>query len=168
MSQILAATRHVLRLRSYCLGFLLGTPMVFFLLVTIPVVAIPFNTYLFQLKIFFFRDYLLLVILSILVSLFLTMQVRSIALNRIARQRTDVVAHGFLGTAGAIIGSIFGTAACASCVAALLGFLGFGTVLFLLQFRWLITLFAVGLMFVSLYLSARRLNGLCEACKVSA
>lgn len=167
MHQILLAAKRVLRDAGYRTGFLLGIPSVFFLLVSIPVLAIPYNSVGFQLKIFSARDWFLLIVLSVLFSLAAVMQVRSIALNRIARQRTDVVRNGIFGAAGTAIASIFGAASCASCVAAILGFLGFGTVLFLLQFRWMITIAAIGLMLVSLYFTSRKLNGLCTACDVA-
>lgn len=166
MHQILLAARRVLRYSGYRAGFLLGIPAAFCLLVIIPVLTIPYNTIAFQLKIYSARDWLLMVILSILFSLSVVMLVRSIALNRIARQRTSVVRNGIAGTAGTIIASIFATASCASCVVAILGFLGFGTVLFLLQFRWIITVAAIGLILISLYFTSRKLNGLCEACNV--
>ena len=164
MNQIFTASRQVLSKRLYLFGFLVLIPIAFLIFVLIPVKTIPGNSLDFQLGIFTERDYIILGILSILVSLFLTMQ---IFIFRNALSTKDrVTSLGSSGAGGyvAAVGSLFATAACGSCLFALFGFLGFSTLIFLLEHQWYILGGAIILLLIALYFASRKINGICGTC----
>ncbi|MBI2671420.1 hypothetical protein HYX16_00640 [Candidatus Woesearchaeota archaeon] len=70
-----------------------------------------------------------------------------------------------VGGGSAVVAALFGTASCASCLVAVLGFLGIGTVFFLVEYQWFIVGLAILIMLVSLYLTSLKLNGVCNSCK---
>lgn len=137
--------------------------LVFFtLFVLIPVWAVPGNSLSTQLGIFTIFDYVVLTLLSSLSSLFITMQVY------VMRQRrklggTGAVAAGSLGT---LFAGIAGTAFCASCLAPLFAIfgIGFGGVVFALEYRWYFVVAIILLMLMAIYLTARKINKVCNSC----
>lgn len=70
-----------------------------------------------------------------------------------------------VGGGSAVIAALFGTASCSSYLAGVFGFLGIGTVFFLVEYQWLIVGIAILIMLVSLYFTSLKLNGVCESCK---
>lgn len=163
---IFIASRQVLSKKLYLFGFFILIPFTFFLFVMIPVWTIPGNALDFQLGIFSERDYILLVVLSLLTSLFLIMQIFVFKNSFTAKDRTSSLIRGGIGGYTAVIGSVFATAACSSCLFALFGFLGFGTLFFLLEHQWYILSGAIMLLLISLYFASKKVNGICDTCKV--
>lgn len=164
ISCLTTAGRIVLSEKKYFVGFISLAFLFFSLLVYIPIRSIPGNTLKFQLALMGVKDYALLVILSLLTSLSLVMSFYALRLKVTAREGASLVSRGGIGSFSGVVASIFGTATCASCVASIFGFLGFGGVLFLLKYRNLVVVFAIVLLLVSLYFTAKRLLGVCEAC----
>lgn len=160
MKQITSATRTILTKRNYLLLFLAGIPTVFAVFVFIPVKTIPGNDLFFQLSIFTLRDWTLMFALSFLTSLLIIMNIY------IFRQRRAIAEAGKAGAGGlsSMVGAVFGTAACSSCVAALFGFLGLPAVLFLIEARLYIVVGAIGLILLSLYFAAKKIVLACENC----
>ncbi len=72
---ILAASKQVLKNKSYLVGFSTLIIMFFILFIILPVLLIPANSLKFQLSIFTLKDYILLGFLSTLSSLLITMQI---------------------------------------------------------------------------------------------
>lgn len=166
MKQILSANKIVLSKKQYLLGFLVFIPLVFLFFVYIPVKTIPGNSLDFQLSIFTTRDYVLTTIFSILLSLFLMMQIFVI---RNAMDRKNIltsVTTGGVGGYVATVGAIFGTAACSSCLFVILGFLGASTVFTLLSYQWYIVSGAILALLVSIYFLSKNVNGICESCRI--
>lgn len=136
--------------------------LMFALFVLIPVWAVSGNTIAYQLKIFTARDYAVLVLLSGLSSLFITMQIFVMKLRK--------KVAGFGGTVGGGLGALFagiaGTAFCASCLAPLFAFfgIGFGGVVFVLDYRWYFVVGITALMLIAIYLMARKINKVCTSC----
>lgn len=157
---ILTASKNVLSSRNYLIYFIVLAIAIFSLFVAIPTFLIPANSFSFQLKVFTARDYTLLSILSILTSLLIVMQV-------FTYKQAKICSAGNIATSGgsAIVAALVGTASCASCLAAAFGFLGLGTVFFLVKYQWLVVSVAIILMLISLYVTSLKLNGVCDSCK---
>lgn len=166
MRQIFIASRQVLSQKLYLLGFFILIPFTFFLFVIIPVYTIPGNSLNFQLGLFTERDCFLLVILSILVSLFITMQIFIFKNAISAKDKATSLIKGGVGGYAAVTGSVFATAACSSCLFALFGFLGFSTLIFLLERQWYIVSVAIILLTVSIYFASKKINGICKSCQI--
>ncbi len=166
MKQIYLAAINVFKERNYFLAFALIAILFFGLFVFIPVVTIPGNDLRFQLSIYSQRDYILMFLLAALVGLNFLFQIYSFK-----KQKEQ---HDFFNSAGQVavsgvsgmFGAIVGTAACASCLAFLFGLIGLGTgsVFFVLNNQTYFLVGAIALMLVSLYFTARKVNGICEKC----
>jgi hypothetical protein len=160
------AVHVVIKDKNYSVVFFSLSLVLFWLFIYIPVRTIPGNDFAFQLSILRPTDIILLVLLSLLTALSLTLHLY-ILRNRISTKRVAVtVGNGIFGSLVGITGSLFATASCAACVMTLLGFLGVGTVFFLLDHRQLIIVFSILLMLVSLHFTARKVLDLCDICKV--
>jgi len=167
MKQTLLAIKTVLSKKWYLFSFLALVPLVFLFFVYIPVRSIPGNSLEFQLGIFSHRDYTTLTIFSLLTSLFLIMQAFIFRNSLNSKDKLVSLGKGGIGGYVAIIGSIFGTASCSSCLAALFGFLGFNTLLFLVERQWYIVSGAIILLLISLYFVSKKINGICDICRVN-
>lgn len=134
----------------------------FALFVLIPVWTVPGNTLTIQLDIFTARDYAVLVLLSFLSSLFISMQIF------VMRERKKIAGASTAvgGVLGALFAGITGTAFCASCLAPLFAVfgIGFGGVIFVLNYRWYFVLAITLFMLVAIYLTARKINKVCTSC----
>lgn len=159
-SHILKASKQVLSSRNYFISFIVLMFVIFSIFVAIPTVSIPANSLSFQLTIFTLKDYTLLTTLSILTSLLIVMQIFTYKQAKICSSRSIATSSG-----SAIVASLFGTASCSACLAAVFGFLGLGTVFFLVKYQWLIVSVAIILMLISLYFTSLKLNGVCDSCK---
>jgi len=124
--------------------------------VTIPVFAIPSNTYALQFSLYTATDYIILSLLALIGALFFLTHIYSFKKSRENRDAKGALSGGVGGVAG-FSASIFGAASCPMCVASLFGFLGFGTVGFLVNNQW--TVFAVSalLVVVSLYFVSKKI-----------
>ncbi|MBI2010674.1 MAG: hypothetical protein HYS89_00310 [Candidatus Colwellbacteria bacterium] len=151
--------REPLKRPNYILLFFGLFLVMFILFVLIPVWAVPGNTLAIQLDIFTSRDYLVLILLSSLPSLFIVMQ--TYVMREIKRIGSASTAIG--GGLGALFAGIAGTAFCASCLAPLFAFfgIGFGGVVFVLSYRWYFIVIITLLMLIAIYLTARKINKIC-------
>lgn len=166
MEQIVLATKAILINKIYLFVFLILVPLVFILFVFLPIWTIPGNNLEFQLKIFTANHYILMIILSTLVSLFVIIQAFIFRNAVNARSKLASVGSGGAGGYVGVFAAVLGTATCASCLAALFGFLGIGSIIFLLNNQLYVISIAIALLFVSLYFSARKVNGVCKSCRI--
>jgi len=134
-------------LKEKLITFLLITIGMFAIFLLIPVISIPGNSIPFQFSIWKVKDYLVLIPMSLLISLLFTMQLYAFKLKKAGK----CVVGGYSG----VVAGVFGTASCASCVAAIFGFLGAGAVFTLIQYQWYVVSIALALVLVSLFLAAR-------------
>ena len=163
-TNLFAACRVVLKNKIYLTGFIATSLVLFWLFVYIPVRTIPGNDFAFQLSILKPNDIFLLIILSLLTALSLTLHIYMLQ-NKISTKRIGVtIGSGIFGSTMGIIGSLFATASCTTCVATLLGFLGVGTVFFLLDHRQFIIAFSILLMLISIHFTVRKVLGICNSC----
>jgi hypothetical protein len=128
----------------------------------IPVWIVLGNTLAIQLDIFTTRDYVVLVLLSSLSSLFITMQAY------VGRQKRKIggVSTATAGGLSALFAGIAGTAFCISCLApffVLFG-IGFGGAVFVFGYRWYFVVAMTIIMLVAIYLTVRKINRVCSSC----
>jgi len=164
MKTIFSTTKTVLQEKQYFSLLILLCPIIFFIFILVPVVTIPGNDFTFQLSIFALKDFVLLSVLAPLISLVVIMQIFIFRRNRNIKENIASAGIGAAGGFSGIIATVFATASCSSCVAVLFGFLGTGAVFFAVDNRWLFVTLAIGLMLVSLYFSAKKINKVCISC----
>lgn len=165
MNRTLASLWGVLRRRGNRLGLVGLSLAAFGLYLFLPVWTIPGNTLRFQLSIFLTRDWVLMGLLAVLTGLLLVLQVDLFRRHKGLRARLAVVGKGGAGSVAGLLAAVLGTAACSSCVAAVLGFLGVGTVLGLIQYRRWVVLGASIVMLVAIHLTLRHAAGRCPDCE---
>jgi hypothetical protein len=168
LEKIYKAIHTVLATRRFFLLCVILAVLIFGFMFFFPIESVPGNDIRLQTSLYGAWDYAALVTLSILSSLVLTMQVyvlREGMDTPAAHVRTTAV--GGVGVASGLVSSLFATASCTLCAGALFSFLGFGTVLFLVEYRWYVVVFSILLLCVSIYLLARRITEGCAVCTVS-
>jgi len=154
--------REPFKKMNYAYLFLASFFVFFALFVFIPVWTVAGNTLATQLEIFTARDYVVLILLSSLSSLFITMQVYVMRQKRKIGGVSTATAGGF----GALFAGIAGTAFCASCLAPLFATfgIGFGGVIFVLEYRFYFVAGITLTMLIAIYLTARKINKVCTSC----
>ncbi len=160
INSIITATKQVLSRRNYFISFIALIVIIIAVFISIPVFLIPANSFLFQITVFTIKDYVLLAVLSVLTSLLIVMQFFSYKQAKLYSSGNTAVSGG-----SAVIAALFGTASCSACLAAIFGFLGIGTVFFLVKYQWFIVGIAILIMLVSLYLTSLKIIGICDTCK---
>lgn len=136
------------------------------MMIAIQVIAVPGNSVGLQTKIFGYQDYLFFSLLATLSSFLIVLQVYILRDSKSrASQAVRNSALGGIGVFSALFSSVLGTATCGVCLTALFGFLGFGTILFLVKNRLYLILASVILLLLSLYFSYKKLNS-CNTCLV--
>lgn len=139
-----------------------GSTLLFLsLFILLPVFLVPGNSLLFQLSIFTFWNYVLMILLSILIGIMISMQVY----NYKTKKSIKISGKGVVGSFAGFIAGMFGTAACSSCIAAIFGFLGIGTVFLLLEYQPYIVTISIALVLLSIYMTSVEINKNCSACK---
>lgn len=159
---IFSAIKQVLRRKGYAITFLALAMTMFFVYILIPVRIIAGNSFTFQLSIFTVQDYITMSILAVLSAVFITLQIYTYRVTK----RIDSVGKGGIGGFGTAFASIIGTATCASCLAPLFGFLGigFGGVIFTIQYRFYFVAGIIGLLLISLYFASKKIIDKCDVC----
>jgi len=154
--------REPFKNKNYISLFLVLFFVFFALFVLIPVWTVPGNTLATQFDIFTARDYAVLILLSSLSSLFIAVQIY------VMRERKEIVGAGTAvgGGLGALFAGIAGTAFCASCLAPLFAVfgIGFGGVVFVLNYRLYFVVAITLLILIAIYLTARKIHKVCISC----
>lgn len=147
---------------NYAILFAILALGMFALFTIIPVWTVAGNTLAIQLEIFTLRDYATLILLSGLSALFITMQIYVMR----SRKKVEGVGRAVGGGLGTLFAGIAGTAFCASCLAPLFAFfgIGFGGVIFVLNYRWYFVVGITLLMLIAIYLTARKISRVCVSC----
>jgi hypothetical protein len=152
------ASKEVLSKKNYVIGFIITMLVVLSILIIIPVFLIPANTISFQLTVYTLSNYFLLIFLSLLISLVLISNVYIYKKNRKILSGNVAISGG-----SAFMAAIFGTATCASCIAAVFGFLGTGTIFLLVENQLWIAGLASLIMLTSLYFTSLKFCGGCKS-----
>ncbi len=161
IKRIYIASKEVLRKKGYGLIFISVAIIFFGILFFLPVFAIPGNDIKFQGNVFTINDYLIMIFLSLTIGLLISMQVYNFKMKRSAK----VAGKGILGGFSGFVVGIFGTASCASCIAVVFGFLGAGTIFFLVENQGPVVFISSLLMITSIYLTSKNILNGCEECK---
>ena len=159
---IFSATKVILREKMYRILFFPLSLAFFVFFVAIPTITIPSNTFLFQLTLYTPVNYITLGLLALLGSLFILM---TVYIYRQSSERLSTLTKSGIGSISGTLASIFGVASCPMCVASLFGFLGLGTVGFLVRYQWWVFFIALAFMLFSLYFTSRKVIGICDNCK---
>lgn len=159
---LLLGIREPFKNKNYTSLFLALFFVFFGFFVLIPVWTVSGNTLATQFDIFTARDYAVLVLLSSLSSLFITMQICVMRRKRKVKDIGTATAGGL----GALFAGIAGTAFCASCLAPLFALfgIGFGGVIFVLEYRFYFVAGITLFMLIALYLTARKISRVCTVC----
>ena len=155
----------VIRDRNYTIFLFIVWLVLFGLMFYLPVRTVPGNTLAFQAVIFGFKDYLFLGVASFLSAFIITIQVKIFRQRRSDRTMVGNAALGSAGFLSGIVSSVFGTATCSLCVAALFGFLGANSVIFLVNNKIYVVFGSLALLGLSTFLSLKKLNNSCDVCK---
>lgn len=109
-------------------------------------------------------DLVILGLLTLISALYMTMQIYAMRTGKKVRGVGATVGGAF----GALFAGITGTAFCASCLAPLFAMfgIGFGGLLFLLEYWLYVVVGILALLFIALYLTARKIKRVCVACDV--
>lgn len=164
MRTIFLAVKLVLSNRNYLFTMIFLAIGLFWLFIYIPVRSVPGNDFAFQLSILRPGEVVLLTILSTLTALSLTFNIFALSHKSSLQTGASMIGQGATGFFSGMLATVFGSATCAYCVSAIFGFLGVGSVFFLLDYRTPITLGAITLLLISLYFTSRKVLGICEAC----
>jgi len=156
------SVKETLTHKGYRVLFLLALVVMFMLFTLIPAISVPGNDFLYQFTLFTPLDLVVTTLLSLTYALFVTMQIYSMK-NR--RKITDV-GTTVGGGIGALFAGVAGTAFCASCLAPLFALfgIGFGGVLFVLEYRLYFVVGILVLMLIAIYLTARKIKRVCDTC----
>jgi hypothetical protein len=146
-------------------SFFILTALFFFLFQLLQVYLVPGNSFKLQFEALRLKDYLIAVFLSAIISVFLISQYYLIRKNK--KEAAKAAGSGGVGLLSAFFGGILVTAACSSCLFALFGFLGAGTMFFVLDKQPYVVGVSVLLTLVGLYFVAKKIQNLCPDCRVS-
>lgn len=160
------ATKIILSTKIYLITFLGLSVLILWFLIFLPASTIPGNDFAFQLSLFTLFDLLLLSILSGLTALSLIFNIFLLISRKKKEYGVSLLGQGITGIVSGMIASLFGSATCSACVFTFLSFLGFSGVVFLHEYRIPITLAAVFILTISLYLTSHKIMGVCNSCKI--
>lgn len=167
LQQLITATKTVFAQgRSYQVWFIVLVIAVFAAYILLPVWFTAGNSIAFQLSILTIRDYVLFTFLSVAIALLIIMQAFLFMQSKKSKEKVNAIGQGSIGVSSALFGGLLVTAACSSCIAVILGFLGAGSVFFVLENQLYVAIGAFTLVLVGLYFTIRQVNGYCENCEV--
>jgi Flp pilus assembly pilin Flp len=154
--------QETLRNKKYALLLGLISVVMMSLFVLVPTWTVDGNTVSTQLTLFTPIDLFILALLTIISALYMTMQMFVM--------RTGKKIQGVGATVGGAFGALFagitGTAFCASCLAPLFAIfgIGFGGLIFVLEYRLYFVIAVLTAMLIALYLTARKIKKVCVTC----
>lgn len=165
VKETINALRVVLVSKQSRKHFTFLTLAAFITFILIPVFTIPGNDLRFYLTILRPIDYTIYALLSLVIAAVIMTQVYLFKQSSDHKKRLASTVSGGVGTSSAVLGGLLATAACSSCIAGLLGFLGAGSVLFIAQNNVAVAVVALFISIFSLYMSSRKVNGHCRSCE---
>lgn len=161
---IIQAAKKVFSNRKYIALFFAVSAIAVGLYVFYQVKAVPGNDLAFQLSITPWWGFLLMAVFAASTGLLVTMNV--FVYKNFRKVHVKETGGTVLGSATGFIASIFSSATCASCVSALFGFLGTGTVFLLLDYRWHVLAASIAITGIALHFSSKKINNECRECKI--
>lgn len=165
MKQMIHTLIRVIRTRSYTLLLILTSLVFYVLFVGIPVLTTEgYNSVSLQLSIYRPQDFVTMGILALLMGLNITLIVYFMRNRKKQCNVSGSTAGGTAASASGILAGIASTAACSSCLAPLFALfgLGFGSVLFVLHYRWYFFAISLVVILASIILTTRNINRQCN------
>ena len=145
--------------KNYVWLFAFSFIVMFSLFILIPIKIVAGNSFTIQLSILSIKDYVIIILLSGVYSLFVPMQVFVMKKRKKSKEIGTVVG----GSVGVLVAGIAGTAFCTACLAPLFALfgIGFGGVLFVLEYHLYFVIAIVVLMLLAIYFTARKIQSIC-------
>ncbi len=156
------AFKLVFKKKTYVLGTAITALMVFITVIFVPVFTVPGNDLSFQLSIMPLRDFLIIGLLGILTGISIMLNVflfRREKKDQIEKTGVMTITSGF-----GVISSFLGSVTCIACASTILGFLGLGTVTFILAYRLPLVLLSSLFILLSIYFTSRKVLNYCDVC----
>ena len=166
LKELITASKEVLKTNRSKSVFVYLTLIIFLVFAFLPAFLIPGNDLRFQASLLRTRDFLTIIPISAATALMIQMQIYLFKKTKTMQARAKVIGSGGVGTYSAVFGGLLATAACSSCIAAFFGFLGAGSVLFIVSNNVWFIVGALTLMLGSLHLASVRVNGHCAVCEI--
>ncbi len=163
LALILSAAKTIFAKKRYKIWFAVISAVFISAYILFPVWHMPGNDVASQLSALTPYDYFLFIVLSTATALLVLMQI--FLFSRSKKGKMAALGQGGAGAFSSFFAAILATAACFSCVAAIFGFLGAGSVFFITENKPLIVTGVIALIFISLYFGARRVEGICKKCE---
>lgn len=132
----------------------------------LPVWLTPGNSLAFQVSLLTAKDYILFIALSFTTAVLILMHFFLFLRSRDQKKKAKIVGQSGVSLSSALFGGLLATAACSACIASLIGFLGAGSVFFVLKHQWYIVSVALALVLISLYFAAKKIQGYCQSCNL--
>ena len=158
------AAKEVLSHTKYLWLFVLASTFFALLFIVYPVLATPGNALAFQLSITPWWGLLLIGFLAFASGLLVTLQ--AYIFRRLKALPVKETGTTLVGGASAFLANVFASASCTACVSVLFSFLGIGTIIFLLNYRWEIVGGSIVLTLLAIYFASKRINNHCMECGV--
>jgi len=159
------AVKTVLQETNYRNWFIALSILIFAAYILLPVFLTPGNSIGFQLSLFRPLDFAIFFILSTVTALLIVMQ---LYVHNRSKKKQVLATAGNTGVSvsSALFGGLLATAACSSCIAGLLGFLGAGSVLFIVENQMPFVIAAITIVLASLYFTSKRVQNVCSSCDI--
>jgi len=155
----LQGIKEVLQRPKYSLLFVGAFLVTLYLLILIPALSVPGNSFFLQLTLFTPLGWTLISFIALLYALFMTMQIYVFRNHK----KMAGVGASVGGGVSVLFAGVASSAFCVSCLAPLFALfgIGFGGVLFVLEYRFYFVVVIVVLMAISIYLTAKKINRVC-------
>lgn len=159
------AFKLVFKKRTYMLGTVITAFIVFSIVIIVPVLTVPGNDLAFQLSIMPLQDFFVIGLLGILTGISIMLNVFLFHREKKGKmKKTGVmtITSGF-----GVMSSFLGSVTCIACASTILGFLGLGTVTFLLAYRLQLVLLTSLFILLSIYFTSRKVLNFCDVCNIN-
>ncbi|GEM_PF-3127571 len=156
------ALQNVFAVPVYRVVFAVFSLLMFLFLVAVPILATPGNTVVLLWNETPWWGVVILVFLALGMGLLGAMQVYVFRLKRTFALKEGT--GGIVAFFSSVVTGLFSVSSCASCLGTLFTFIGFGTMVRLIAYRWYITLGGFLMVLLSLGLTAQTISGKCNTC----
>ena len=157
--QIYKSSKLVFSKKRNVVFFILIQVALFSLFSIVPALVSPHITISSQFRLYSNFDHAFMGILSIIASLNIVLNLHDIKSNAKTKK---IAGMSSIGGFAALIG----TATCPSCLISIFGFMGVGTLFFMVKYRLVISGVAVLVMLLALNHTSKKVVGKCERCNI--
>ncbi len=164
---IVSAIKIILAKWTYRVALVVLSILLVTLYISVPVITIPGNTFIFQLSLYTPTDFVLFVLLSITTSLLILLQVFIFSRLRKEKQNSKVIAQGGVGIFSGLLAGVVTSVTCVPCAIGFLGIFGsVGTILIVSEYQSYFATAAIILVLLGIYYTSLRVMGYCKTCNI--